>query len=84
MATCHHLGGSQRLGAWPPSRPQHTRPTAARAEGSEGPKVWVGHGDFLPKGTAWEGGRRDFMVETPDQHDLSQRNKVNISSDEAC
>lgn len=39
---------------------------------------------YISKGTVWEGGRRDFMVETPDQHDLSQRNKVNISSDEAC
>lgn len=44
----------------------------------------AGHGDLLPKGTAWEEGWRDSTVETPDQHDLSPGTQVNTSREESC
>lgn len=39
-----------------------------------GPKVWAVHSDFLPKNTAWKGGRErsNFIVEKLDKGSLAR------------
>lgn len=42
--------------------------------------VWAGLSDLFPKNRAWKVLERDFTVEKPGKHHLSQVTEVNISS----